>query len=121
LLDWIPLCKPRNIVLLAHERKNAGNGHRSSTAPALPSLSLAGLSSAGSPIDVLDDNALGSFVFGTRYTRMDCYNDLGTDIATRLSWVPVIWGWGGYLLAETPNGLTLLSWSSAPEWLGFLV
>jgi hypothetical protein len=89
--------------------------------PAHLSLSLAGLSSAGSPIDVLDDNALGSFVFGMRYTRMDCHTGLATDIATRLSWVPVIWGWGGYLPAETPNGLTLLSWSSNPEWLGFLV
>src|SRR6187402_524035 len=102
-----------------HERKNAGNGHRSSTAPALPSLSLAGLSSAGSAIDVLDDNALGSFVSGTRYTRMDCHTDLATDIATRLSWVHVIWGWGGHLPAETPNGLTLLSCSLNPEWFGF--
>ena len=49
------------------------------------SLSLAGLSSTGSPIDVRDDNALGSFVFGIRYIYMDCYTSLVTNIATRLS------------------------------------
>jgi hypothetical protein len=53
--------------------------------PVYLSLFLAGLSSAGSPIDIHNDNALGSFVFSTRYIRMDCYTNLATNIATRFS------------------------------------
>jgi hypothetical protein len=53
---------------------------------------LADLSSAGSPIDILDDNALGSFAFGTRYTRMGCHYDLATNIITCLAWVLIMWG-----------------------------
>jgi hypothetical protein len=84
------------------------------------SLSLAGLSFAGSPIGVPDDNAPGSFVFGMQCTGTGCRTRLAIDISTRLSGAVVMWGWGGYLPAETLSGSTLLSWSSNPEWLGFL-
>ena len=89
-LDWVPLLGPWNTILPVHGQKNTGNGHRSATAPALPSLSLAGLSSAGSPINIYDDNTLGSFIFGTWYTHIDYYTDLITDIITCLFWIPVI-------------------------------
>ncbi|KAJ8060113.1 hypothetical protein OCU04_010467 [Sclerotinia nivalis] len=55
---------PQNTGLLIHRQKNTGNKHRSATAFALLSLSLAGLSSAGSPTDILDNNTLGSSVDG---------------------------------------------------------
>lgn len=77
------------------------------------------VTSVGSPIDALVDNNLGSFVFDTRYTRMDCHNDLATDNVTRPSWVLAMWRWGDYLPGETLNGSTLFSWFSNPEWLGF--
>jgi hypothetical protein len=49
---------------------------------------------SGSPIDVLDGNALGSFAFDTRYTRICCHNYLAIGILTRLSGVPAMWEWG---------------------------
>ncbi len=65
-LDWILLLEPRNTGLPGRGRKNAGNALRFSIELALPVLLLVDLSSAGSPIDVRDDNTLGSFAFDTR-------------------------------------------------------
>jgi hypothetical protein len=53
-------------LIPVHGRKNANNRPRFSIELARLFLSLAGLSFAGSPISVLDDNTLGTFASSTR-------------------------------------------------------
>jgi hypothetical protein len=75
---------------------------------AVPSL-------VGFPISGRHGNAPGSFALDMQYTGIGCRTRLAIDISTRLSGAAVMWGWGGYLPVEIPNGLTLLSCFVTPE------
>jgi hypothetical protein len=51
---------------------------------------------------------------------MSCYTRRAIDLSTCRSGPVVMWGWGGYLRVEMPNGSTRRLCFSTREWLGWL-